>query len=98
MSIFELPKLPYAYNALEPHIDARTMEIHHGKHHNGYVNNLNVNWAEEGSSVMNLTLTAKVPQKEIRFLNKLIELYSFNDLQSKREAALRSLNFIEKQL
>jgi len=39
--MFELPNLPYAYNALEPHIDARTMEIHHGKHHNGYVNNLN---------------------------------------------------------
>jgi len=38
---FELPPLPYAYDALEPHIDARTMEIHHGKHHNGYTTNLN---------------------------------------------------------
>ncbi|EIM73707.1 manganese/iron superoxide dismutase [Nitritalea halalkaliphila LW7] len=38
---FELPKLPYDVNALEPHIDARTMEIHHGKHHNAYVTNLN---------------------------------------------------------
>ena len=38
---FELPRLPYAYDALEPHIDARTMEIHHGKHHNGYTTNLN---------------------------------------------------------
>lgn len=38
---FELPPLPYATNALEPHIDARTMEIHHGKHHNAYVTNLN---------------------------------------------------------
>ena len=38
---FELPKLTYAYNALEPHIDARTMEIHHTKHHNAYVTNLN---------------------------------------------------------
>ena len=38
---FELPKLPYAYDALEPHIDARTMEIHHSKHHNGYTANLN---------------------------------------------------------
>jgi len=37
----ELPALPYAHNALEPHVDARTMEIHHGKHHQGYVNNLN---------------------------------------------------------
>ncbi len=38
---FELPELPYAHDALEPHIDARTMEIHHGKHHAGYTNNLN---------------------------------------------------------
>jgi Fe-Mn family superoxide dismutase len=38
---FELPRLPYAYDALEPHIDARTMEIHHTKHHNGYTTKLN---------------------------------------------------------
>jgi len=38
---FELPKLSYAYDALEPHIDARTMEIHHSKHHQGYTTNLN---------------------------------------------------------
>jgi len=38
---FTLPDLPYAHDALEPTIDARTMEIHHGKHHGGYVNNLN---------------------------------------------------------
>jgi Fe-Mn family superoxide dismutase len=38
---FELPQLPYAYDALEPHIDARTMEIHHSKHHNAYTTNLN---------------------------------------------------------
>ncbi len=41
MSRHEVPSLPYAYDALEPHIDARTMEIHHTKHHAGYVNNLN---------------------------------------------------------
>ncbi len=44
---FELPALPYANNALEPHIDQATMEIHHGKHHNAYVTNLNK--ALEGS-------------------------------------------------
>lgn len=41
MAYAELPKLAYAYDALEPHIDAKTMEIHHSKHHNAYVTNLN---------------------------------------------------------
>ena len=44
---FKLPDLPYAYDALEPHFDARTMEIHHSKHHNGYTTKLNA--AIEGS-------------------------------------------------
>ncbi|MDG1159982.1 MAG: superoxide dismutase [Flavobacteriales bacterium] len=51
---FELPKLPYAYDALEPNIDARTMEIHHSKHHAGYTNNLNnaiAGTAMEGMSI-----------------------------------------------
>ena len=43
---FKLPSLPYASDALEPHIDARTMEIHHGKHHAAYVNNANKALAE----------------------------------------------------
>ena len=54
---FELPALPYAYDALEPHIDARTMEIHHSKHHNGYTTNLNNAIAGtelEGQPILNL--------------------------------------------
>jgi Fe-Mn family superoxide dismutase len=51
---FELPKLPYAYDALEPHIDARTMEIHHTKHHNAYTTNLNA--AAEGTDLAGLTI------------------------------------------
>ena len=45
---FELPALPYAFDALEPHIDARTMEIHHDKHHAGYTNNLNAALKDTG--------------------------------------------------
>ena len=51
---FELPKLTYANDALEPHIDARTMEIHHGKHHNGYTTKLNS--ALEGSGMESDTI------------------------------------------
>jgi Fe-Mn family superoxide dismutase len=51
---FELPKLPYAYDALEPHIDARTMEIHHTKHHNAYTTNLNA--AAVGTDLEGLTI------------------------------------------
>ena len=51
---FTLPLLPYAFNALEPHIDARTMEIHHGKHHQAYITNLNN--ALAGTPAENLTI------------------------------------------
>jgi Fe-Mn family superoxide dismutase len=51
---FELPDLPYAYDALEPHIDAKTMEIHHGKHHNGYTTKLNA--AIEGTDLANQSI------------------------------------------
>jgi len=54
---FKLPALPYAYDALEPYIDARTMEIHHTKHHGGYTNNLNAALESEninGSAVEDL--------------------------------------------
>jgi len=46
LSDFLLPKLPYAYDALEPHIDAQTMEIHHSKHHQAYTNGLNDAWED----------------------------------------------------
>jgi len=51
---FELPSLPYAYDALEPHFDAQTMEIHHTKHHAGYVSKLNA--AIEGTDLANKSL------------------------------------------
>jgi superoxide dismutase, Fe-Mn family len=54
---FELPNLPYAHDALEPHIDTLTMQIHHGKHHNAYVTNLNAALAgteHEGKTIEEL--------------------------------------------
>lgn len=54
--MFELPKLPYELNALEPHIDAKTMEIHHGKHHQAYINNLNA--AIEGTDLSGKSIEA----------------------------------------
>jgi len=66
---FELPKLPYAYDALEPHIDARTMEIHHGKHHNGYTTNLNNAIAGtelEGKSIEDILTTLDLDNGAVR--------------------------------
>ncbi len=51
---FKLPNLPYAYDALEPYIDARTMEIHHSKHHNGYTNKVNA--AIAGTDMDSMTI------------------------------------------
>ena len=60
---FELPDLPYAYDALEPHIDARTMEIHHDKHHAAYVTNLNA--ALEGTEWMDRPIGSVLANLEI---------------------------------
>ncbi|WP_027480826.1 superoxide dismutase [Deinococcus pimensis] len=65
MPKYELPQLPYAYDALEPHIDARTMEIHHTKHHQAYVNNANA--ALEGLD----ELQALSPEELIRNLDRV---------------------------
>lgn len=59
---YTLPKLAYAYDALEPHIDAQTMEIHYSKHHQTYVNNLNA--ALEGSEYAELAIEALIAQVE----------------------------------
>jgi len=66
---FELPQLPYAHDALEPNIDARTMEIHHGKHHNGYTNNLNgaiANTDLEGKSIEDILKDLDMNNKAVR--------------------------------
>lgn len=59
---FELPNLPYAHDALEPHIDAKTMEIHHGKHHAGYTSKLNAaieGTEHEGKSIEEILVAGK---------------------------------------
>ncbi len=66
---FELPKLPYAYDALEPHIDARTMEIHHTKHHAAYTNNLNAAIAGtdmEGKTIENILINLDKTNAAVR--------------------------------
>jgi superoxide dismutase, Fe-Mn family len=67
---FTLPKLPYAFDALEPHIDARTMEIHHDRHHAAYVNNLNTALKDypalQGREVTDLLVRLKDVPEAIR--------------------------------
>ncbi|MBP9792848.1 MAG: superoxide dismutase [Flavobacterium sp.] len=66
---FELPQLPYAYDALEPHIDARTMEIHHSKHHNAYTTNLNAAIAGtdlEGKSIEEILKNLDMTKAAVR--------------------------------
>ena len=63
---YSLPDLPYAYNALEPHIDARTLEIHHTKHHQAYINKVNA--ALEGTE-----FDGKPIEEVLRNINKVPE-------------------------
>ncbi len=66
---FELPQLPYAYDALEPHIDARTMEIHHTKHHNAYTTNLNAavtGTDMEGKNIENVLMNLDMKNAAVR--------------------------------
>ena len=66
---FELPQLPYAYDALEPHIDARTMEIHHTKHHNAYITNVNAAIAGtdlEGKSIEDILRNLDMKNMAVR--------------------------------
>ena len=72
---FTLPALPYASNALEPHIDARTMEIHHGKHHQTYVTNLNA-------------AVDKTPELKDRSLEQLLS--KLNDVPEAVRTAVRN--------
>ncbi len=66
---FELPQLPYAYDALEPYIDARTMEIHHTKHHNAYITNVNaaiVGTDLEGKTIENILINLDMKNMPVR--------------------------------
>lgn len=66
---FTLPNLPYAHNALEPHIDEKTMQIHHGKHHQGYTNNLNsaIEGTDlEGKSIEDILAHLDMDNKAVR--------------------------------
>ncbi|MCW8980272.1 MULTISPECIES: superoxide dismutase [Altibacter] len=66
---FELPKLPYAHDALEPHIDEKTMKIHHGKHHQGYTDKLNdaIDGTDmEGKTIENILINLDMENKAVR--------------------------------
>lgn len=74
---YNLPKLPYQYNALEPYIDARTMEIHHTKHHQTYINNLN-------------TVLEKYPQVADKKLEELLKNIDSTPFEGKDKTMFRN--------
>jgi capsular exopolysaccharide synthesis family protein len=63
-----------------------------------YINKLDVNWAEQGASVVNLAISGPIPQKETDFLDQLVENYQQSDMDKKNQAATRSIEFIDAQL
>ncbi|MXX20945.1 MAG: superoxide dismutase [Cenarchaeum sp. SB0661_bin_35] len=72
---YTLPEMPYAYDALEPHIDAQTMEIHHTKHHQAYTNNLNVALGKCSTDIQNMNILEilsnleKIPDAQRKAIN-----------------------------
>ena len=74
---YELPQLPYAYNALEPYIDAETMKIHHGKHHQAYIDKLNA-------------VLEKYPALADRKLEELIKELPSLEMEEGDKAALKN--------
>ena len=81
---FTLPQLPYAPDALEPHIDKMTMEIHHGKHHNAYVTNLN-KALESAPALADKTLEALSYRSVRNVPLELIELTSSEEARGRRQ-------------
>lgn len=63
-----------------------------------YINKLNVTWAEQGASVINMAVNGSIPQKEVDFLNQLVLRYQQSDMDKKNQAASRSIDFIDSQL
>ena len=74
---FTLPKLKFSYDALEPHIDSRTMEIHHSKHHQGYTNKLNAALESVDASFASIEdLLAKIDMKNMALRNNAGGFYN----------------------